>query len=115
MSLDRTLKLHGGLIRSRSVLTRTERIAKLLDDEKFDTDTNSPFGLPKVRVHHSRAGTKGKKAEAKPAEGGAPAEGEAAAVAAAPEAKGPATKAATKAAKTAAKPAEGKGKPQGRR
>ena len=87
MSLDRTLKLHGGMIRSRSVLTRAERIAKLLDDDKFDEDSNSPFGLPKVRVHHSRAGTKSKKAEAKAVEEGAPAEGETAEAAAAPEAK----------------------------
>ena len=56
-------------------------------DDQFDEDSNSPFGLPKIRVHHSRAGTKSKKAEAKPVEEGAPAEGETAEAAAAPEAK----------------------------
>jgi small basic protein (TIGR04137 family) len=61
MSLDRTLKVSGGLVRARSVLTRAERIAKLMDEEKFDKDKDSPFGLPKVRVHHSRAGMKAKK------------------------------------------------------
>ena len=80
MSLDRTLRLGGGLARSRSVLTRAERIAKLVEEEKFDKDKDNPFGLPKVRVHHSRAGHKVKKVEAKPAEGaeGAAAPGEAA-------------------------------------
>ena len=32
MSMDRSLKLSGGLIRNRSVLTRAERIAKLPQD-----------------------------------------------------------------------------------
>ena len=83
MTMDRTLKQHGGLIRTRSVLTRAERIEQLAEEGKFDPEQDSPFGLPKVRVRHSKAGTKSKKAEeAAPAEGeeGAeatePAEGE---------------------------------------
>ena len=84
MTLDRSLKIHGGLARSRSVLTRAERIAKLLEEGKFDPETDSPLGLPKSRVRHSKAGTKKKKAaEEKP-----PAEGEAVEGAEAAEAAG---------------------------
>jgi len=91
MSIDRTLKQGGGLARSRSVLSRAERIAKLTDEEKFDPQQNSPFGLPKVRVFHSKAGAKSKKAaEETPAEGAAPAAAAAPAAEAKakPEAKG---------------------------
>ena len=68
MSMDRTLRTHGGLAKTRSVLTRAERIARLVDEEKFDLETGRPFGLPKTKVRHSKAGTKSKKAEEKPAE-----------------------------------------------
>ncbi len=68
MSLDRTLKTHGGLTKTRSVLTRAERIARMVDDDKFDMEEDSPLGLPKTKVRHSKAGTKTKKAEEKPAE-----------------------------------------------
>ena len=61
MSLDRTLKVSGGLIKMRSVLTRAERIEKLMDDGKFDPETDSALGLPKVRVRKSKAGVKKKK------------------------------------------------------
>lgn len=89
MTMDRTLKTHGGLLRARSVLTRAERIAMLTEEGQFDPDADSPMGLPKVRVRISRAGTKSKKAvEEVPAEGAEGAEGaEAAAEAAAPEEK----------------------------
>ncbi len=73
MSLDRTLKTRGGLSKTRSVLRRAERIARLIDEGKFDPENGSPLGLPKTKVRHSKAGTKTKKAEEKPA-----AEGEAA-------------------------------------
>jgi len=66
MSLDRTLKSHGGLGKTRSVLSRAERIARLADEDKFDMEQDSPLGLPKAKVRHSRAGTKSKKAEEKP-------------------------------------------------
>jgi small basic protein (TIGR04137 family) len=62
MSMDRTLKTGGGLIRSRSVLSRAERIKMLTDEGRFDPLKDSPLGLPKVRVRHSKAGTKTKKA-----------------------------------------------------
>lgn len=63
MSLDRTLKIRGRLRGSRSVLTRAERITRLMDEGKFDPGRDSPLGLPKVRLRHSKAGTKTKKAE----------------------------------------------------
>jgi small basic protein (TIGR04137 family) len=61
MSLDRTMKLQSGLTGSRSVLSRAERIARLATEGKFDLEKDNPLGLPKVKVRHSRAGTKAKK------------------------------------------------------
>jgi small basic protein (TIGR04137 family) len=80
MTMDRSLKNHGGLKGSRSVLTRAERIAKMQDEDRFDPENDSPFGLPKMRVRTSKAGSKSKKEEAPAAEGAqgaeaAPAEG----------------------------------------
>ena len=49
MSIDKSLKRKNTLVRSRSVLTRAERIKTLQDQEKW-TEGRSPFGLPKVRV-----------------------------------------------------------------
>lgn len=63
MTLDRSLKISGGLVRMRSVLSRAERIEKLTEEGKFDPEADSPLGLPKVRVKHSKAGTKTKKEE----------------------------------------------------
>lgn len=68
MTLDRTLKQHGGLVRSRNVLTRAERIKILTEEGKFDPDQDSPLHLPKVKIYHSKAGTKSKKAEKPEAE-----------------------------------------------
>ena len=81
MSMDRTLRIHGGLTGTRSVLTRAERITRLVDEDKFDIETGRPFGLPKTKVRHSKAGTKSKKAEEKAevaAEGEQPEDAEAA-------------------------------------
>ena len=62
MSTDRTLKTHGGLKSTRSVLTRAERIARMIDEGAFDPETSSPLGLPKTKIRHSKAGSKTKKA-----------------------------------------------------
>ena len=78
MTMDRTLKIHGGLTKTRSVLKRAERIARLVDEGKFDPEADSPLGLPKTKMRHSRAGTKTKKAEEKPAAEAEAAEAEAA-------------------------------------
>ncbi len=59
MSLDRSLKSQAGLVRSRNVLTRAERIAILADEERW-SEGDSVFGLPKVRQRKSSAGSKSK-------------------------------------------------------
>jgi small basic protein (TIGR04137 family) len=49
MTIDKSLKVRRGLIRTRNVLTRGERIAKLIETERWH-EGDSVFGLPKVRV-----------------------------------------------------------------
>ncbi len=49
MSLDKSLRRKGGIVRSRNVLTRAERIKQLMQEERWQ-EGMSPFGLPKVRV-----------------------------------------------------------------
>ncbi len=48
MSIDVSLKGKNSLQRHRNVLTRAERMAKLLEQEKFDPEKDSVTGLPKV-------------------------------------------------------------------
>jgi small basic protein (TIGR04137 family) len=103
MSLDRSLKVHGSLVRSRNVLTRAERLKVLADEERW-TDAKSVFGLPKVRQKKSSAGKKAK-TEAAPG-----AEGAAAPTAAAPSAKAAPAKAAPAKAAPAKASAPAKGK-----
>ena len=113
MSLDRSLKSANALIRHRNVLTRTERLEKLAEQEKWN-ESKSVFGLPKV-AHRKMAEVKAVKeetTEAAAATGAAPAAGAAApAKGAAPAAgaKAPAAgaKAAAPAAGKAAAPAAG--------
>jgi small basic protein (TIGR04137 family) len=50
MTMDKSLKRRHGLVRSRSVLTRAERIAKLTEADQW-VEGDSPFGLSKVRVY----------------------------------------------------------------
>ena len=49
MTIDKSLKIQPGLIRSRNVLTRAERIAKLTETDRWQ-EGDSPTGLAKVRV-----------------------------------------------------------------
>lgn len=49
MSIDKSLKRKGGMSGNRSVLTRAERIEKMMENGTFK-DGRSPFGLPKTRV-----------------------------------------------------------------
>lgn len=49
MTLDRSLKVKAGAIKSRNVLTRAERIAQLQKLEKFNEE-EAILGMPKVRV-----------------------------------------------------------------
>ncbi|MCI0361799.1 MAG: small basic protein [Planctomycetaceae bacterium] len=107
MTIDKTLKVKAGAIKNRNVLSRAERIAKLLETDRWK-EGDKVLGLPKVRVQ--KLALK-KKKKAKAEEG---AEGAAAPVAggAAPAPAAAAAKPAAGAA--AAKPAAGKpaaGKP----
>ncbi len=74
MSIDRSLKIKGALERHRNVLSRAERIDKLMEEERWD-EQQSLFGLPKVAHRKSHAGRKAAKEEA--AAAAAEAEGEA--------------------------------------
>jgi small basic protein (TIGR04137 family) len=81
MSIHPSLRGVDNLVGQRSVLTRVERIQKLVKDGKFDEENDSVYGLPKVRTKFKQLGGKKKKAKAEAAEGEggeAPAEGEAA-------------------------------------
>lgn len=60
MSIDKTLRSQLGLSRSRNVLNRGERIAKLMEEDRW-IDGQSPVGLPKVRVQKAVTGKKAKK------------------------------------------------------
>ena len=49
MTLDKSLKIRMGTMRNRNVLTRAERIEKMIATETWK-DGDSALGLPKVRV-----------------------------------------------------------------
>ena len=49
MTMDRSLKVKAGAIRTRNVMTRAERIARLKELDRFDPEA-SVVGMPKVRV-----------------------------------------------------------------
>ena len=59
MSIDKSLKQSGGMLGTRNVLKRVERIGR------------SPLGLPKVRIKHAMTGKKKKKLEEEGTEAGA--------------------------------------------
>jgi small basic protein (TIGR04137 family) len=68
MTMDKSLRVRRGMIRSRSVLRRAERIARLQESDRW-TDGSSPLGLPKVRVFKLAVKKKKKKKEEEGAEG----------------------------------------------
>lgn len=70
MSIDKSLKRKAGLTRQRCVLTRAERIMKMMENGKF-AEGQSPFGLPKTRVQKIVLKKKAKKEAAEGAEGAA--------------------------------------------
>ena len=61
MSIDGSLKRGSRLSRARNVMTRDERIAKMLERGTFSMEEDTPFGLPKTRVAKAAAGKKKKK------------------------------------------------------
>ena len=60
MSIDKSLKKPSGVVRSRNVLKRGERIQVLREQDRW-LEGRSPLGLPKVRVQKAVAGKKKKK------------------------------------------------------
>jgi small basic protein (TIGR04137 family) len=94
MTIDKSLRIRRGSSKARGVLKRGERITKLQEAERWQSEM-SVLGLPKVRVFKLAMKKKKKKKEEEGAEG-------AAAPAAAPaggKAAAPAAKAAAPAAK----------------
>ena len=49
MTIDKSLKIRSGTVRSRNVLTRAERLAKLKEAERWE-EGKPVLGLPKVLV-----------------------------------------------------------------
>lgn len=71
MSIHKSLKLKNSLARPRSVLTRWERIEKLIEQERWEVG-DRVTGLPKVRTKfrvRSRKAAKRDEALAKQKEG----------------------------------------------
>ena len=68
MTIDKSLKVSRGLVRSRSVLTRGERIARLKATDSW-SEGDSPLGLDKVRVFKLALKKKKKKVEEEGEEG----------------------------------------------
>lgn len=62
MTMDKSLRVQRGLVRSRSVLTRAERIQRLKAADRWE-EGDSPFGLAKVRVYKLAMKKKKKKKE----------------------------------------------------
>lgn len=50
MTVDKSLRVRKGITRSRNVLTRAERIERLVTQDRW-TEEDGPVGLPKVRVY----------------------------------------------------------------
>lgn len=50
MTIDKSLRVHKGITRTRNVLTRAERIDRLVSQDRW-SETDGPYGLPKVRVY----------------------------------------------------------------
>ncbi len=50
MTIDKSLRTRKGIVRSRNVLTRAERIEKLAQQDRW-TEEDGPFGLAKVRIY----------------------------------------------------------------
>jgi small basic protein (TIGR04137 family) len=62
MSVDRSLRRKSLLERHRNVLTRSERVDSLKEQERWE-DGQSPFRLPKIAHRKAKAGRKAVKAE----------------------------------------------------
>ncbi|HGY91698.1 MAG TPA: small basic protein [Planctomycetes bacterium] len=63
MSLHKSLSTGGKLSRARNVLTRDERIARLIEEGRFVEGETPVYGLPKVRTIVAKVKKKKKKKE----------------------------------------------------
>jgi small basic protein (TIGR04137 family) len=61
MSLHSSLKRSSSAGKHRNVLKREERLEKLTDEERWDSEGDSIYGLPKVRSIKMRVKKKPKK------------------------------------------------------
>jgi len=62
MTMDKSLRTRRGMARSRSVLSRAERLTQLKEADRWK-EGDSPLGLPKVRVYKLSMKKKKKKKE----------------------------------------------------
>ncbi len=62
MTIDKSLRVNRGLSRNRSVLTRSERLHRLKEADRWQ-EGDTPLGLPKVRVQRLVMKKKKKKKE----------------------------------------------------
>ena len=69
MSLHKSLKRKDALARRRNVLSRGERIERLKDEERWDEEGASVFGLPKVKPRIVEAPSRAKAEEPEGPEG----------------------------------------------
>ncbi|MEM1060992.1 MAG: small basic protein [Planctomycetota bacterium] len=60
MSIDKSLRRKGRLVRTRNVLKRGERLQVLGGQDRW-TEEDSPVGLPKTRIVKTVVGKKKKK------------------------------------------------------
>jgi len=49
MTIDKSLKIKAGSVKARNVLTRAERLQKLIDEDRWK-EGDPVYGIPKVRV-----------------------------------------------------------------
>jgi small basic protein (TIGR04137 family) len=64
MSIDKSLKTKGKLVRPRNVFTKTERLKLLKGEGKWES-TMSVFGIPKVKTVKQKRKAKSEKKAAK--------------------------------------------------
>jgi len=50
MSVSRSLKMTTSMAGKRSVMTRAERVQKMINDKKFDPKKDKALGIPKTLV-----------------------------------------------------------------
>lgn len=49
MTIDKSLKIKAGSVKTRNVMTRAERLTKLMESDRWN-EGDPVYGMPKVRV-----------------------------------------------------------------